>query len=114
MHPLAPLGPASNPTFWQQNGTILLVAGLIALLALGLLITAWLSSRSAVRPLPPEPSKKPEEKAPEAKAAPPPKPPKVKEAPPPPGPELSAEERRRLKEEEEERKRAAYRARKEQ
>jgi fused signal recognition particle receptor len=119
MHPLAPLGPAPNPTFWQQNGTILLVAGLIALLAVGLLVTAWLAARSAKRPLPPEPVKEPPKKLPEprpaeVKAAPVAKPPKPQEVAPPPGPELSPEERRRLKEEEEERKRAAYRARKEQ
>jgi fused signal recognition particle receptor len=112
MPPLSPLWAADPATFWQQNGTILIVAAVVALVALGLLVAAWLSSRSAIQPLPPEPPKK-LERPPEIKAAPPPKP-KAKEAPPPPGPELSPEERRRLKDEEEERKRAAYRARKDQ
>jgi fused signal recognition particle receptor len=122
MLPLAALWAAADPTFWQRNMLGIIVAGLLAVLALGLLVAAWLSSRAAVRGLPPEPPKEPVKAAPPPaplKAVPPPaaepvKPPEPPKEVAPPGPELSPEEKRRLKEEEEERKKAAYRARKEQ
>ena len=96
--------------FWQTNEITLVAAGAIALIALGLLAAAWLSSRARVRPAPPPATPpSPREIAPPP-SAPTPAPTARKE----PEPVLSPEERRQRKVEEEERKRAAYRARKEE